>query len=76
MAREVDGELVILDVPSGQFFGLNDVGMVVWERLEREASHEQLVDAVVAEYDVDRETASADVTDLIDQLVDAGLVTA
>ena len=74
MARSVDDELVILDVPSGRFFGLNDVGSVIWDRLERDATHEQLVDAVVAVYDVDRETASADVASLVDQLTDAGLV--
>ena len=74
MARSVDDELVILDVPSGRFFGLNDVGSVIWDRLERDATHEQLVDTVVAVYDVDRETASADVASLVDQLTDAGLV--
>ena len=60
MARSVDDELVILDVPSGRFFGLNDVGSVIWDRLERDATHDQLVDAVVAVYDIDREAASID----------------
>jgi hypothetical protein len=75
MTRSVDDELVILDVPSGRFFGLNDVGSVIWDRLERDATHDQLVDAVVAVFDVDRETASVDVASLVDQLTDAGLVT-
>jgi hypothetical protein len=74
MARDVDGELVILDIPSGRFFGLNDVGKVIWDRLTEDSSFEQLIDAVVANYEVDRDQATDDVTDLIAQLVDAGLV--
>ena len=74
MARHVDDELVLLDVPSGRFFALNDVGSVVWDRLQDECSHDELVDAVVADFDVDRGVASRDVADLIAQLVDAGLV--
>ena len=75
MAREVDGELVILDVPSGRFFALNDVGRLIWDRLESDCSHDQLVDAVVASYDVGRSEASSDISELVSQLVDAGLVT-
>jgi hypothetical protein len=74
MAREVDGELVVLDIPSGRFFGLNDVGKLIWDRLEDSSSIEQLIDAVVADYEVDRDEASEDVNDLIGHLVDAGLV--
>ena len=74
MAREVDGELVILDVPSGRFFALNDVGRLIWDRLESDCSHDQLVDAVMAGYAVDRDEASRDVAELMAQLVDAGLV--
>ncbi len=76
MARQVDDELVILDVPSGQFFALNDVGMLIWDRLEEECSYDQLVDAVVADYEVDRVDAADDVSELVGQLIDAGLVSA
>jgi hypothetical protein len=74
MARDVDGELVILDIPSGRFFGLNDVGKVIWDRLAEDSSFEQLIDAVASNYEIDRDQATDDVTDLIAQLVDAGLV--
>ena len=37
MARRVGDEMVILDVASGRYFGLNEVGAFVWDRLERRA---------------------------------------
>lgn len=75
MARRVEDEIVILDIGSGRYFGLNDVGAIIWDRLEDNCSQDELVDAVVADYDVDREEASRDVGELIDQLILSGLVT-
>ncbi len=74
MARRVDDELVILDVSSGRYFGLNDVGAFIWEQLEHDCSSDDLVDAVVAEYSIDPRQASTDANKLIEQLVDRGLV--
>lgn len=75
MARRVDDEIVILDVKSGQYFGLNDVGATIWECLSEDCSREDLVDTILQTYDVDREQASLDVDELVEQLVEAGLVT-
>jgi hypothetical protein len=75
MARRVDDEIVILDIESGQFFAINDVGAFIWDLLEAEVTIEELADAVAAEYGVDTETASGDVDELVKQLVDADLVT-
>ena len=74
MARELDGEVIILDVPSGRYFGINDVGAVVWGLLDGTHDRDAIVDAVTAEFDIDRNTAAADLDALLAQLVDAGLV--
>ena len=74
MARRVGDELVILHVNSSRYFGLNDVGAFIWDRLEHDTTRTDLIDAVVAEYDVDRQQASLDIDDLVQQLVDRRLV--
>ena len=59
--RTVAGETVVL--PSGRvnnfdmMITLNDTGRVLWERLTEGAEVSDLVDALLQEYDVDRETA-------------------
>ena len=68
MARRVDDETVILDVASGRYFALNDVGGFIWNYLEHDCSQEDLVDAVVEAYGIDQPQASADVGELLDQL--------
>ena len=74
MARTVGDDLVILDVRSGRYFELNDVGSLVWERLEHDVDVESLVDAVAAEFDAPRDVVFADVEVLLGDLIKAGLV--
>jgi hypothetical protein len=74
MARRVHDDLIVLDVHSGQYFELNDVGALVWDRLDGTTDVDGLVDAVLSEYEVDRSVASKDVQDLLGELIAAGLV--
>jgi hypothetical protein len=77
--RDVDGEIVLLNVVTGQYFGLDDVGSRVWLLLQQDGdagtSLETLRDRVVGEFDVDGPTATADLTALLQQLLDQQLVT-
>ncbi len=76
VAREVGGELVLLDLGSGTYFGLNTVGGHIWQLLEAgDQTIAALCDAVEAEFDVDRDTVERDVAVLASQLVENGLVT-
>ena len=74
MSRQLDDEVVILDVPSGRYFSLNAVGVVVWDRLADEATIDDLVDAVTAEFEVDPDTARSDIDGLVASLTEAGLL--
>ena len=74
MARELDGDIVILDIPSGRYFSINSVGAFVWNLLGDPIERDDIIDAVTDEFDVDRATAASDINSLLDELVDAGLV--
>lgn len=72
---ELEGEAVILHLGAGVYYGLDPVGAHVWSLLEREHTVAELVDAVVAAYQVDADTARADLVDLLGQMASRGLVT-
>lgn len=76
--RDVDGEIVLLNVVTGQYFGLDDIGSRVWLILQQEgdagAPISRLSERILAEFDVDQPTALADLTALFDQLRDQQLV--
>ena len=74
MSRLVGEETVLLDLASGYYFGLDGVGKVIWEAVSDGKSLADAVDAIVAEYDVERSQAESDVTTFVKQLVERGLL--
>ena len=51
---------------------LNESGALLWKALEQGGDREALADALLAEYDVSREVALADVDAFLGKLVSAG----
>ncbi|MGA7877557.1 MAG: PqqD family protein [Desulfoferrobacter sp.] len=72
--RELDGEAVILNLESEQYFGLDEVGTGMWAELTHSDSIESAYQKLLEEYEVDGETLRRDLTDLIEKLSDKGLV--
>lgn len=77
VAREVGGEMVLLDLNSGNYFGLDVVGGRIWELLsDRPQSLQELCDQVEAEFDAPRERIEADLIALAMDLMDKELISA
>jgi hypothetical protein len=74
IARRVGDELVILNVRSGTYFGLDHVGARIWQLLEEQKGPEEIRDAMLNDYDVSRETFERDFEALIKDLLAQGLV--
>ena len=74
LSQEVNGETVLLDLEGESYFGLNEVGTRIWQLLQSEHSVAGMVDSLSVEYDVSREQLESDVSDLLDKLTEAGLV--
>lgn len=75
VAREVGGEVVLLDLASGQYFGLDPVGGRFWELLaERPQSLAELCNSIEAEFDASRERIEKDLLALAAQLQDQELI--
>jgi hypothetical protein len=73
-AREVSGETVILDLESGNYYGLNPVGARMWQLMEAGNSLSAVCDAVAEEYNVPLDVLQRDVLKLARDLVDKKLV--
>ncbi|MEU2853625.1 lasso peptide biosynthesis PqqD family chaperone [Streptomyces syringium] len=71
---KTDYGTVLLDQRSGQYWELNPTGTLVVQTLMDGGGETDAVDAVVAEFAVDRSRAAEDVSTLIGQLRQAGLV--
>ena len=64
----VEGETVVLQLETGNYFSLNEVGAVIWEELSQPRNFAELCSRVLAEYDIDEETCHKDVLALLERL--------
>ena len=74
--RQLDDEAVLLDLKSGTYFGLNDVGARTWQLILEHGVLSRVLDALVGEYAAEREVIERDLLALARQLVTRQLVVA
>lgn len=70
---DLGGEIVILNVASGVYHGLDEVGARVWHLIQQPRTVDEIRDAILDEYEVVPEQCERDVMTLLQQLVQAGL---
>ena len=70
----IDGEIVALNIETGTCYGLNSVGSRIWSLLEKPISVSSICATLMAEYQVEPEVCERDVVDLIEHLLDEGLI--
>jgi hypothetical protein len=74
--RDLGGDAVVLDLASGRYFGLNEVGTRIWHLIEQHGGRLRLVqDDLVREYDAPPSQLESDLLDLVRRLAEAGLGT-
>ena len=72
--QELGGEAVLVNTGNGRYFGLNELGARIWQGLSAGDSMTKMLTAVLAEYDVVEDRLVADVSNFLDALQEAGLV--
>lgn len=74
-ATELDGEAVILNLENGVYYGLDEIGTYIWGLLQTPHTFGDLVDLLLEEYEIDRETCQRDVQALLVDMHSHGLIT-
>lgn len=72
--NELDGEVVMMSLEKGEYYGLNNIGSRIWELLSKPLSIRELAEKLVAEYQVNIDQCIEDIRPFIDELVQKGLV--
>ena len=74
LIQELQGESVLLNVGTGRYFGLDEVGTRMWAALTTTPSLSAACETLLAEYDVERGRLERDLRSLVEKLVEQGLV--
>jgi hypothetical protein len=72
--REVDGDIVALDVDALVYVSTNGSGAVLWKMLADGATREELVERLSADFTVETARATEDVDLFLGQLRSQGLL--
>jgi len=77
--REIAGDTILVPVgktvyDSNGLFVLNELGTFIWDLLPDATDRESIVEAVLAEYEVSRETAEADIQEFFGKLQEMGIL--
>ena len=75
LISNLQDESVILNLNSERYFGLDNVGTRMLSVLSSSNSIEVAYERLLSEYDVDRQVLRQDLTSLIENLLEQGLVT-
>ncbi len=72
--REIDGDLVILDLRSSSYLTTNASGAVLMKELTQDRTDEELAVALMAAFGISESQAQDDVKGFIEALADGGLL--
>ncbi|HEX2946624.1 MAG TPA: PqqD family protein [Clostridia bacterium] len=77
--REIAGSWIIVPVAEmvvefNGLMNLNESGAFLWKKLSEGAEMDELLSGLLSEYDVDEETAKADIQEFVAQLREKGLL--
>jgi Coenzyme PQQ synthesis protein D (PqqD) len=72
--REVDGEVVAVDVNTAEYLTMNGSGALLWRALASGATEEELASTLVGTYEISSDQADTDVDLFLRVLRDRGLV--
>jgi len=71
---KVEDEMVLLGMEDGIYYGLNPVGAFIWEEIKEPKTIDEIRDAVLSEYEVEKDECEKDLYELLRELVEKGLV--
>lgn len=71
---KLDGEVVMMSVENGEYYGLNEIGSAIWDKIEKEIKVDELVKLLMEEYDVERSECEADTLEFLNEMLVKKLV--
>ncbi len=74
VAAEMDGDLVMMSIEQGEYYGVGGVGPRIWELLEEPMSIDALTAKICSEFEVEEARCREDMTQFVTQMSEMGLV--
>jgi hypothetical protein len=74
LSTELDAEGVLLNLETGEYFGLDEVGLQMWKLLRDDGDVEAVRAKLLDQFDVTEDVLARDLSEFIGKLADRKLV--
>ncbi len=74
LSTEIDGETVMMDLKLGVYSSFNSVASHIWKELEKGTGFFPILESILENFHVDRETAQRELTAFLDELSEKDLI--
>jgi hypothetical protein len=74
VASQIDDDLLVLDMKSGDYFKIQETGVVIWKLLEDETTVTDIVDHLMQEYAISQEQCIDETMKFLTDLMNIGYI--
>jgi hypothetical protein len=74
VSSDLGGEVAILDLKAGVYYGLDAVGARIWSLIQEPRTVNEILNILLEEYEVEPERCERDLLVLLQRLADEGLI--
>ena len=74
LASQLGEEIIILDMKSGDYIGLNKVGSAVWKLIDEPTTLDEIIQSLLTSYDIDEEQCRSEVTTFLTGMVEKNAI--
>ncbi len=74
VTNEIDGELVMVNIDMGKYYGFDNIGTKVWELIEEETKIADIIKKLLEEYNAPEEIIEKDVLKFLTKLEEERII--
>jgi len=71
---DMDGEIVMMSIEQGEYYGIDAIGAEIWTMLEEARSIREICASLCERYDVDESVCQQDVMRFLEQMVERKII--
>lgn len=74
VAAEAGNDVVMVSIENGQYYGVSEIAREIWQAIERPTKVSDLIDNLMANYNVDRALCERDTLSFLEELLAEHLI--
>lgn len=65
---------ILLDPASGDYFEINDVGLLIWTHVDGQRTFEEIIKELASHFDAETDCLTSDTIEFLEELIRRGLI--